>query len=1498
MKLYKKNKEILQKNFSYSTNMEHDACGVGLIASLDGKKSRKVVEYGIEALKAVWHRGAVDADGKSGDGAGISFEIPKDFFQEKIEDTGHKHTEGDICVGMIFLPRTDYSSQERSKALVERNLLENDFYIYGWRQVPVNPDVLGRTADSNRPEITQIIFKSNKKKNRNELERSLYVVRKKILKQTRNEQINDFYICSLSSRSIVYKGMFLAEALSDFYPDLKDKRFVSRFSIFHQRFSTNTFPSWKLAQPFRSLAHNGEINTLKGNINWMKIHEQDMSSELFENVDDLKPVITPGNSDSAALDNVFELLIHSGKSVPLIKLMMMPDAWSKRSKILPKAHQQLFDVLNSTIEPWDGPAAICATDSKWAIAATDRNGLRPLRYSITSDNLLFAGSETGMVSIPEENIIEKGRLGPGQLIAVDLKSGKIFKDKDIKDYLAKDFTKFHKQVVHFDKKLSTKNEFPNFQNEELRQRQFISGYSIEDLELILHPMAEEAKEATGSMGDDTPVAVLSNHYRPITHYFRQNFSQVTNPPIDSLRENKVMSLKTRFGNLGNILDFDNFTKENIYVLDSPILTNSEFKKFKSHFSNKIKIIDCTFDVSKSLKDRLEEIRSEAEISVREGINHLILSDQKISEKKAIVPMVLAVGAVHSNLVKHGLRGYSSINVQTAEAMDTHSFAVLLGVGATTINPYLAIDSIYQRYTKKLFGKLDFNACVDRFKKSINNGLLKIMSKMGISVLSSYRGGCNFEAVGLSRAIVADYFPGMFSRISGIGVSGIENKIKELHKKAYQKNVTVLPIGGLYKYRKSGEDHQLQGSLIHLLQHSVGVKSYEQYKKYSAGIHNLTPINLRDLLEFKKKNDPINIDEVEPVEEIMKRFGSGSMSHGALSEEAHETLAIGMNRIKGASCSGEGGEDSRRFKVLENGDSANSKVKQVASARFGVTIEYLNNCSEIEIKIAQGAKPGEGGQLPGFKVTKDIARLRHSTKGVTLISPPPHHDIYSIEDLAQLIYDLKQINPKARVGVKLVASTGIGTIAAGVAKAKADVILISGHSGGTGASPQTSVKYAGIPWEMGLTEANQILTLNKLRQQVTLRTDGGLKTGRDVVMAAMMGAEEFGMGTSSLIAMGCIMVRQCHSNTCPVGVCTQDDELRKKFTGTPEKVVNFFNFVAMEVREILASLGFKNLKDIIGRTDLLAQVSRGSPNLDDLDLNPLLVQTDPGNHNRFSDNKLINKVPDNNIDENVWSKIKDKINNEEKISYEGNIKNTDRAVGTKLSHYIFEKFKNKLNSDLIKINLNGSAGQSLGAFLSKSISLKIFGDANDYVAKGLSGGKIVVVPSKINRLKTKENTIIGNTVLYGATSGKLFAAGKAGERFAVRNSGGTAIVEGCDSNGCEYMTGGNIVILGSIGDNFGAGMTGGMAFIYDPENTFENFVNPASVTWQKPETKYWKEKLKSLIQDHLKETESVIAKEILNDFENEINNFKQVCPVEMLDKLENPITLKDSISKAV
>jgi len=1497
MNNYKKNKLLLEKTYNYKSNMEHDACGVGLIASTNGKKSRKIVEYGIEALKAIWHRGAVDADGKSGDGAGIQIEIAPEFFKEKILATGHTLDEDRrICVGMVFLPRTDYAKQEKCREIIESALLEGNYYIYGWRQVPINPTVLGKTADQSRPEIAQVMFKKNEDLITNDLERDLFETRKKIERISRESQLKDFYICSLSSRSIVYKGMFLAEMLSEFYPDLDDEKLTSRFAVFHQRYSTNTFPSWDLAQPFRTLAHNGEINTLKGNINWMKIHEQDMSSPLFKNVKDLKPVIR-SSSDSGALDNVFELLVHSGKLAPLIKLMMIPDAWSKRSKTVPKNHQDLFNFLNSTIEPWDGPAAICATDAKWVLASSDRNGLRPLRYSITSDDLFFAGSETGMIKIPEEKVIEKGKLGPGQIIAIDLKKGKLFKDKEIKDFLAKEYKKYSKQIIDLEKKISNEIEKPNFTNEDLRKRQYLSGLSIEDLELILHPMAEEGKEASGSMGDDTPVAVLSSHFRPVAHYFRQNFSQVTNPPIDSLRENKVMSLKTRFGNLGNILDFDNLTEENIYVLDSPILINSQFKKFKKFFSKKIKEIDCTFNINSSLKDRIEEIREEAETSVREGSTCLILSDKNIANETASIPSILVVGAVHSHLVKLGLRGYCSLNVECSDALDTHSFAVLIGVGATTVNPYLAIDSIFQRYEKKLFGQSDFQSCVIKFKKSIDAGLLKIMSKMGISVLSSYRGGCNFEAVGLSRAIVSDYFPGMSSRISGIGVIGIEKKIKELHTKFTAKNVFTLPIGGLYRYRKSGENHQYQGKLIHLLQSAVGSGSYVQYKKYSAGIHNLPPINIRDLLEFKNSKEAIDIKEVEPVEEILKRFGSGSMSHGALSAEAHETLATGMNRIKGASCSGEGGEDAKRFEVLPNGDSANSRVKQIASARFGVTVDYLNNANEIEIKIAQGAKPGEGGQLPGFKVTEEIARLRHSTPGVTLISPPPHHDIYSIEDLAQLIYDLKQINPKARVGVKLVASTGIGTIAAGVAKAKADIILISGHSGGTGASPQTSIKYAGIPWEMGLTEANQILTLNNLRHNVTLRTDGGLKTGRDVIIAAMMGAEEYGMGTSSLVAMGCIMVRQCHSNTCPVGVCSQDSSLREKFTGTPEKIVNLFKFVATEVREILASLGFKSINEIIGRTDLLSQVNKGASNLDDLDLNPLLVQADPGENLRYCKDNHINEVPET-LDEKIWLEIQNKINPSEENNFEFEIENTFRSVGTRLSHKVYKKYgNNKLKDDTINIRLNGSAGQSLGAFLTKGVSLIVEGDCNDYVGKGLSGGKIIVKPSKKSKLVSDQNTIIGNTVLYGATSGSLYASGQAGERFAVRNSGSLAVIEGCGAHGCEYMTGGTAIILGSVGDNFGAGMTGGMAFIYDERNNFENFVNPASVIWQSVETDYWKKFLKKNLQDFFKRTSSKKAEKILENFDSELSKFKQVCPIEMLDKLDNPISLRPHVKKA-
>ena len=1497
MKLRNKNLKILKSNHVYSEEMEHDACGVGLVASTEGLKSRKVVEYGIDALKAVWHRGAIDADGKTGDGAGIHIEIPKDFFEEKIEVTGHKHDNSELCVGMIFLPRNDYSAQEQCRTIVESELTKRNFSIYGWRQVPVDPSVLGEKAEQTRPEITQVLFTYNDKKVVNKsLEQKLYETRRVIEKEALNNQLNNFYICSFSSKSIIYKGMFLAEALSDFYTDLKDERFISRYAIFHQRFSTNTAPSWDLAQPFRSIAHNGEINTLKGNVNWMKVHEEEMFSPVFEDIENLKPVIPAGNSDSASLDNVFELLNISGQPAPLAKLMLIPDAWSKKNKVLKKDHQQLFNFLNSTMEPWDGPAAIAATDNEWVIVATDRNGLRPLRYTVTRDKLLFAGSETGMIDLNEKKIVSKGRLGPGEILGVRIEKGKVYSNDEIKNYLSKEYKHYNNQIIDLDKKLEAETEKVELEGQSLRNFQHCFGYSIEDLELILHPMAEDAKEATGSMGDDTPLAVLSDKYRPLYHYFRQNFSQVTNPPIDSLRENKVMSLKTRFGNLGNILDFSKLTKDNIYVLNSPILSNAQFEKFLKFFGNNNKVLDCTFSKDDDLETSINLLKVKSEQAVREGIKQIILSDKNISENRMPMPMLLCIGAINTHLVKLGLRGYVSINVQTGDALDTHSFATLIGVGATTVNPYLAFDSLYQRHSKKLFGNFTFDECVSRYIKSVNLGLLKIMSKMGISVLSSYRGGCNFETVGLSRTIVKDYFPGMLSKISGIGLKGIEKKIRTIHKEAFFNNSNILPIGGIYRYRKNGETHQYQGKLIHLLQTAVGQGSYEIYKKYTKGIYNLNPISLRDLVDFKSKN-PIDISNVEPASNILKRFGSGSMSHGALSKEAHETLAVGMNRIKGASCSGEGGEDENRFKIMENGDSANSRVKQIASARFGVTINYLNNCNEIEIKIAQGAKPGEGGQLPGFKVTDEIARLRHSTPGVTLISPPPHHDIYSIEDLAQLIYDLKQINPKARVGVKLVASSGIGTIAAGVAKAKADIILISGHSGGTGATPQTSVKYVGVPWEMGLTEANQVLTLNNLRHQVTLRTDGGIKTGRDVVIAAMMGAEEFGVATTALVAMGCIMVRQCHSNTCPVGVCTQDDKLREKFTGTPEKVVNLFTFIAEEVREILADLGFKSLNEVIGRTDLLRQVSKGSPNLDDLDLNPLFVQADPGKNKRYCEKPEINSVPDT-LDQKLWPEIEDKIDKKEKINQEFEIQNTDRAVGTRISYHLYKKFgNNKLDENSIELNFKGSAGQSFGAFAIKGLKLILKGDANDYVAKGLSGGTIVIKLQDESNLVSNENTIIGNTVLYGATSGKLLAAGQAGERFAVRNSGATAVVEGCDSNGCEYMTGGNIIILGDIGDNFGAGMTGGMAFIYDPENQFDKKVNPESVVWQTPETKFWIEHLRKLIQDHAIETNSTISKKIVENFENEINNFVQVCPKEMLDKLENPISNKKLVGQA-
>lgn len=1484
----------LSSNGLYDPADEHDACGVGLIAAIDGKPRRSVVEAAINALKAVWHRGAVDADGKTGDGAGIHVQIPQDFFKEHIARTGHEPSQGKLAIGTVFLPKTDFLAQERCRAVVETEILSFGYQIYGWRQVPIDTSVIGEKANATRPEIEQIMIDNRRDIDDAQFERDLYLIRRRIERRLLQEQIQEFYCCSLSCRSLIYKGMFLAEQLTAFYPDLLDTRFISNFAIYHQRYSTNTFPTWRMAQPFRLLAHNGEINTLRGNINWMKSHEMRLASDLFEkNADDITPIIQTNSSDSAALDAVFEALVMAGRSAPMAKTLMIPDSWPRPA--MPLAHQALYAYANGVMEPWDGPAAIAATDGKWVVAGMDRNGLRPLRYTITNDDILIVGSEAGMVSLPETDLVEKGRVGPGEILGVDLQNGKFYRSNTLVDHLAsvKPYQEWIEGITSLDSLLQMEpSPQPLYKQNELRRRLIANGYSSEELELILHPMASEGKEPTGSMGDDTPLAVLSDAQRGLQHYFRQIFSQVTNPPIDSLREQRVMSLKTRLGTLGNVFGEDR-PQTDMLILESPFLSNGEFDGLASHISGTSKNIDITFNVAdrgKPLTEALSRICAEAEEAVRGGKTHIILTDQNIGSKRASIPMILAVGGVHTHLIKNGLRTYTSLNVRSAECMDVHYFAVLIGVGATTINPYLAEAAICERYTQGLFSGLTLKECLQNYRDAIRQGLLKIMSKIGISVLSSYRGGYYCEAVGLSRSLVAEFFPGMPSRISGIGLSGIKRNILALHDNAFgPEEVEPLSIGGLYRFRFGGEIHSFDGNLIHLLQSAVSKDSYGLYTQYSQGVRALGPINLRDLLDFDPTNKPLPIEDVDSITGIRKRFSSGSMSHGSLSREAHETLAIAMNRIGAASCSGEGGEDSLRARPRLTGDNANSAIKQIASGRFGVTAEYLNNCVEIEIKIAQGAKPGEGGQLPGFKVTEEIAKLRHSMVGVTLISPPPHHDIYSIEDLAQLIYDLKQINPKAQVCVKLVSESGIGTIAAGVAKAQADIILISGHSGGTGASPQSSIKFAGTPWEMGLAEVNQVLTLNRLRHRVRLRVDGGLKTGRDIVMAAMLGAEEFGIATTSLVAMGCILVRQCHSNTCPVGICTQNPELRKKFSGTPEKVVNLFSFIAEEVREILASLGVKSIEEVVGRTDMLSQVSRGSPHLDDLDLNPLLVQPDPGDAPRFCTLVGRNEVLDT-LDAQMIVDAQAVFDEGEKMQLAYNVRNTQRAIGSRLSSHIVRRFgMTGLQPGHLTVRLRGSAGQSLGAFAVQGLRIEVFGDANDYVGKGLSGGEIIVRPSSSSPLISNENVIMGNVVLYGATSGTLFAAGIAGDRFAVRNSGALAVIEGCGDNGCEYMTGGTVVILGKVGDNFAAGMTGGMAFVYDANDTLPEYVNTESVIFQRLESAYWEDQCRRLVLEHAEATQSKFAQKLLAEWEAEVGYFWQICPSEMRKKLENPLS---------
>ncbi len=1282
------------------------------------------------------------------------------------------------------------------------------------------------------------------------------------------------------------------------------------------------------------LAHNGEINTLKGNVNWMRSHEIPMASEAFKGAeDDVKPIIQPGGSDSAALDNVFEVLVRAGRSAPMAKSLLVPEAWAK-SSTMSDDHKALYAYCNAVMEPWDGPAGLAMFDGRWAVAGLDRNGLRPIRYARTEDGLLAIGSETGMCPLDGRKILERGRIGAGQMIAVDTHAGRLYHHDELVDELADahPYRAWLENIIDLDKQLAGDEPRLFADRAELLQRQAAAGFTMEDLELLLQPMMEEGKEAIGSMGDDAPLAVLSEKTRPLSHYFRQNFSQVTNPPIDPLREGRVMTLTTRFKNLGNILAQDE-TQSRVYVLASPILTNGMHERLLRELRDDVAVIDCTFDrepspqrgegreggraersasgavalnpdrpsppapspvgggeVTTALRTSIDRIRAEAERAVHNGASHIVLTDEAQGPNRIACPMILVTSAVHSHLVAKGLRTYCSLSVRSAECLDPHYAAVLIGCGATTVNPYLALDTIADRAARGLAGSFTREQAAANYRAALEAGLLKIISKMGISVISSYRGGLNFEAMGLSRALVDEFFPGLTSRISGIGLNGIAYEAADRHARAHDETLTALPLGGQYRYRASGERHALEAASIHQLQHACDTGDYKAYRKYSDVIRERRlkqPIQLRDLLEVREeKIRPTPIAEVESVTDIRKRFLTPGMSIGALSPEAHGALNIAMNRIGARSVSGEGGEDPARYTPHPNGDDENSAVKQIASGRFGVTAEYLNQCREIEIKVAQGAKPGEGGQLPGFKVTELIARLRHATPGVSLISPPPHHDIYSIEDLAQLIYDLKQINPIARVCVKLVAQSGIGAVAAGVAKAGADTILISGHVGGTGASPQTSIKYAGISWEMGLAEAHQTLMLNNLRHRVRLRTDGGLRTGRDVIVAAILGAEEFGIGTASLVAMGCLMVRQCHSNTCPVGVCTQDEGLRKKFTGTPDKVVNLMTFVAEEVREILAMIGFRRLEEIIGRTDLIEQISRGSEHLDDLDLNPLLVRVDSPYPPYCT--QLGRNDPPQALDHEFIAQAPAFFERGEKRQLDFTVRNTQRAIGARASAHVVRRVgQDALPEGQLSVNLTGSCGQSLGAFAVQGIALHVTGDANDYVGKGLSGGLITLkpAPQEAHRL----GAIIGNTCLYGATSGKLFAAGLAGERFAVRNSGAATVVEGAGANACEYMTGGTAVILGAVGENFGAGMSGGMAFVYDSDGRFEHMANPDTIVWRRLASAHWENVLKSLIEEHVRRTGSPRAADMLATWDAARGRFWQICPKEMLPRLGHALS---------
>ncbi len=1491
-------KEFYSKKGLYDQNEEHANCGVGLIVNTKGKPQRKVIDLALNALCGLNHRGAVASDGRTGDGAGIQIQIDQDTFHNHVKKIGHIPTEKElIAVGMIFLPRKDEQEQETCRGIVEQEILNIvDYNILGWRHVPVNTDVVGSIANLTRPTIEQILIQTPQGKEVKELEKDLFLIRRRIEKRIILEGIKDFYVCSLSSQNIVYKGMLMATELETFFPDLSNADYKSAYAIYHQRYSTNTFPNWQLAQPFRCLAHNGEINTLSGNINWTSIQEHSMKDDYFkDDIGDLLPFIQAGSSDTSALDSVFEALVKTNYSAPQAKATLIPKAY-EQDNLLNDKDKAMFKYNHLIASPWDGPASLCASDGEWVIAGLDRNGLRPLRAYLDDQDILFVGSETGLVDFPEESVVQKFAINAGGLIGVNLNEGKFYPEDELFAHLSSQYPyeKWVDDLKEFEKFPKIKAEIKSLSDKELIIQQKCFAITVDNIKKMLNPMANVGVEPLGSQGDDTPLAVLSENYRGLHHFFRQSFSQVTNPPIDPIREKAVMSLKTRLGIMGNLLKQDQEYTNNFVTAKSPVFDDDDFATFEHNFKDGLITIQTVWNKNtETLSAKLDSICHDIVEKIQAGYTGVILSDEFIDEEHVPIPMILVVGAVHAKLKEVKLRDKASIHVKTSEMIYTHYLAVLIGVGASTVYPWLALQAIRNSHEKGMLKKdLELDQAIANYKKSLESGLLKIMSKLGISIIASYRGGCPFEVLGLSRSLVNTYFPALRSPISGIGVSGLEELSIKQHKMAYENlQDPMLAVGTHLKARAGAENkgmhnpHAYNAKHITLLQKAITNNNYNDYKKYTQEFYNKKPINLRDLLSFNSDRESITAEEIEPLNTIRKRFVVQAMSHGALSREAHETLAIAMNRIGAKSSSGEGGESTDRFTPYENGDNANSKIKQVASGRFGVTAEYLNSAEELEIKVAQGAKPGEGGQLPGFKVTLEIAKLRHATPGVSLISPPPHHDVYSIEDLAQLIYDLKQINPTATVCVKLTSRIGIGTITAGVAKAGADTIVISGSDGGTGASPQGSIFYAGMPWEMGLASANQVLTMNALRHKVKLRVDGGIRTGRDIVIGAMLGAEEFGLGTIALIAMGCQMLRQCHTNTCPFGICTQKEDLRAFFKGKSQHVINLVTFMAQEVEEILAELGYTSIEEIVGRADLLSQVSHGNSWLDNLDLNPIIATADSWKHPRVYSIEGRNELP-TTLDHIIFSDIRKAVKSKTNLQLALKVKNIHRSVGTKISSYITRKSKTiSIRENQITLRLDGSAGQSLGAFATYGLKLEVYGDANDYVGKGLSGATIIIKPPLKSNLVSGQNTIIGNTAMYGATSGKLMANGKAGERFCVRNSGGIAIAEGCGNNGCEYMTGGVAIILGEIGSNFGAGMSGGLVFIYDKNKTVEKQTNSDTVIVHNVEVSHYQDILKSHLEDYLTNTQSSIAFEILNNWNDHLPFFKQLTAKEMLDKLD-------------